>query len=65
MTRRKVVLPQPDGPMKETNSPRSMSRLTSTQRDDVAVIGLEGEAEADTGMPVRSPTLRGRGCATR
>jgi hypothetical protein len=29
ITRRKVVLPQPDGPMKETNSPLWMSRLTS------------------------------------
>src|SRR6185436_17878342 len=28
MTRRKVVLPQPDGPMKETNSPFAMSRVT-------------------------------------
>src|SRR3954470_24138745 len=29
MTRSSVVLPQPDGPMKETNSPCPISRLTS------------------------------------
>src|SRR5690348_4673121 len=29
MTRRNVVLPQPDGPMKETNSPLATSRLIS------------------------------------
>src|SRR5690606_24040238 len=29
MTRRNVVLPQPEGPMNETNSPLLMSRLTS------------------------------------
>ena len=29
MMRRKVVLPQPEGPTTEMNSPRSTSRLTS------------------------------------
>ena len=29
MTRRNVVLPQPDGPMKDTNSPLRMVRSTS------------------------------------
>ena len=28
MTRNSVVLPQPDGPISETNSPLAMSRLT-------------------------------------
>src|SRR5688572_19481274 len=31
MTRRNVVLPQPEGPMKETNSPLAISRLTSVR----------------------------------
>src|SRR5688572_10660248 len=31
ITRRNVVLPQPEGPMKETNSPLLISRLTSVR----------------------------------
>ena len=45
MTRRKVVLPQPDGPMKETNSPLPMVRSTSDSALHRTVIGLEGQAE--------------------
>src|SRR5262249_10622473 len=49
MARRKVVLPQPEGPMKETNSPFSMVRFTSerawTGPSPVAKVRLRCSAE--------------------
>src|SRR5436190_18518668 len=43
ITRSSVVLPQPDGPRKQTNSPASMARLTSSSA---------------TTLPKRLPMLR-------
>ena len=45
MTRSNVVLPQPDGPMNETNSPRSTVEVDVGERIDRAVVGLEGERQ--------------------
>ena len=45
MTRSSVVLPQPDGPMKETKSPSLTVRSTLRQRIDRPVGRFEGEAE--------------------
>ena len=40
-----VVLPQPEGPMKLTKSPRPTARFTSFSACDRPVAGLEGEPE--------------------
>ncbi len=63
MTRRNVVLPQPEGPMNETNSPRSMVEVDVLEGNDVAVAVVEGEAKVfglDTTLKLRprSPACR-------
>ena len=45
MTRSSVVLPQPDGPMRETNSPRRDVEVDVRQRVHRAVGGLEGQRQ--------------------
>ena len=45
MTRRSVVLPQPDGPMNETNSPLGHGEIDVGERLDGAVIGFEGQRQ--------------------
>ncbi len=45
MTRRNVVLPQPEGPMKETKSPFVNIEIDAGQRVHRAVGGLEGQTE--------------------
>ena len=45
MTRSSVVLPQPDGPMKETNSPSAIARSTFESAIDRAVRRLEGQGQ--------------------
>ena len=51
MQRRKVVLPQPDGPMKLTKSPFSTSRLTSCR----AWTGRHSSRRSGRGSGPRSP----------
>ena len=46
MTRSSVVLPQPDGPISETNSPRLDGEVDIGERLDRAVAGVEGERQA-------------------
>jgi hypothetical protein len=45
MTRRRVVLPQPDGPISETNSPLCDVEIDIRQRMHRTVIGLEGQIQ--------------------
>ena len=54
MTRSSVDLPQPDGPISETNSPRSTSRSDVLQRGDAAARErLRDVAEGDDRAGVR------------
>ncbi len=50
MTRRRVDLPQPEGPMSETNSPRPMSRLMSLR----ATTGVPDELVAANDLLIPS-----------
>ena len=45
MTRSSVVLPQPDGPMNETNSPRAILQIDVAERLHRPVGGLEAQRE--------------------
>ena len=45
MTRRNVVLPQPDGPMKDTNSPLPMVEIDIRKRAHRTIVGLERQPE--------------------
>ena len=61
MTRRSVVLPQPEGPISETNSPRSTVEVDVGERLHRAVGGLEGErqvADVDDDAPPRPRAAR-------
>ena len=46
-SRTSVVLPEPDAPTMKTNSPLSIPKLTSIERDDVRLVDLRDVLEDD------------------